>query len=122
MTVWFYRNPITNIVKGYDTEAEAFDVAKEFSDGELAGDIPEFHVFRIDNCAYSGICENEAMLGGFPNCYNPFKGRHTCVKYKKHCGNDPAVCPGDCGDVQCRTCDGCVLSKLEMAYDTHYMC
>lgn len=119
MTKWFFRNPICNTVVEFDTEKEALAHAVMYDDGETFEMAAEVNVYKIDNCAYSGICDMEAMLGGFPNCYNPFNGLYTCNKYKRHCRNDPNVCPGDAGDIQCRTCDGCVLSKVEMAWDTH---
>jgi len=73
-----------------------------------------------DNCEFSGFCDMESMLGGFPSCFRPFDNKNRmCRRYAPHCQNDPAYCGGDDGSVQCRTCRGCVLSKEEMAY-THY--
>ena len=73
-----------------------------------------------DNCEFSGFCDMEGMLGGFPNCFRPFDNTDwTCRRYAPHCTSDPEHCGGDDGSIQCRTCRGCVLSKVEMAY-THF--
>ena len=72
---------------------------------------------KLNNCRFSGLCGFESMLGGFPNCYQPFPNKDiVCWHYEKHCNCDPEVCIGDTGDIQCRTCEGCVLSKEEMAH------
>jgi len=96
---------------------EAYNVDEKLSE---AMDFSVTKSEELKNCAFSGFCDMESVLGGFPNCYRPFDDKNiTCKRYKQHCKVDPGVCPGDCGDMQCWTCKGCVLSKEELAY-THY--
>lgn len=119
MARWFFHNPTCSTVAEFDTNEEAIAHALMYDYSVTFAMAVEATIYKIDNCAYSGICDVEAMLGGFPNCYNPFNGLYTCKKFKPHCKTDPSICPGDAGDIQCQTCDGCVLSKVEMAWGTH---
>lgn len=96
---------------------EAYDIDVKLQE-DIDSSVIKFE--DLKNCAFSGFCDMESVLGGFPNCYRPFDDLNIkCQRYKQHCEVDPDVCPGDCGDMQCWTCKGCVLSKEELAY-THY--